>query len=105
MNSIIESLFGMNTLSDQVIATDLLISSKAGVRNYAFAITEAATPQVKAVLRKQLKEAIEMHGELTNYMINKGWYHPYNANQQLLLDLKTVNTALNITDPRRFAQE
>lgn len=49
MNPIIEYLTGMNVLTDQIIAMDLLISAKNGVRNYAMAATEAGTPEVKEV--------------------------------------------------------
>lgn len=100
MNPIIENLTGMNTLTDQVIATDLLIAAKSGVRNYAIAITEAATPEVRAVLHNQLHESIEMHEEITSYMMSNGWYHPYDTDEQIQLDLKTASTALNLADPR-----
>ncbi|BCJ87564.1 spore coat protein [Effusibacillus dendaii] len=96
MNTIIENLIGMNTLTDQVIATDLLIAAKTGVRNCAAAVTEAATPEVRSVLRNQLKEAIELHEEITQFMMSRGWYHPYNPNEQIQLDLTNAETALNV---------
>lgn len=99
MNSLLESIMGMDVMTDQVIATDLLISAKAGVINYSIAVTEATTPEVRSVLRHQLKEAIELHGEVSQYMISKGWYHPFDANEQIQLDLKTGKTALNVADP------
>lgn len=60
---------GMGGMTDQVIATDFLISAKEGVRNYAVAITETATPELKAVLRAQLNDAIATHDKITAYMI------------------------------------
>ncbi|KIN43362.1 hypothetical protein B4071_2613 [Bacillus subtilis] len=42
MNPIIEYLTGMNVLTDQIIAMDLLIAAKNGVRNYAMAATEGS---------------------------------------------------------------
>lgn len=88
----------MNTLTDQVIASDLLIAAKTGVRNYAFAVTETATPEVRSVLRSQLREAIDMHEEITNYMMDRGWYHPFDANEQIKLDLQKGQTALNLSN-------
>ena len=96
MFSIIEKLAGVDTLTDQVIATDLLISAKSGVRNYAFAVTEAVTPEVRAVLRSQLREAIDLHEQLSTYMMGRGWYHPYDAKEQFKLDMQTGQTALNV---------
>lgn len=96
MNTLIEYLTGMNAMSDQAVATDFLISAKSGIRNYAVALTETASPDMKAVLRQHLQEAIDTHEQITNYMIQKGYYHPYQVQEQLNLDLQTAQTALNI---------
>jgi similar to spore coat protein len=96
MNTIIENLTGMNHMSDQVIAYDLLFSTKTGVKNTAVAITEAATPEVRTVLRKQLDAAIDLHERLSLHMINKGMYHAYNIGEQIQLDMKNAQTALNL---------
>ncbi|GGF93732.1 spore coat protein [Paenibacillus abyssi] len=95
MNTILEHLTGMNTLTDQVIAMDFLIAAKSGVRNYAMAVTEAGTPEVKEILSKQLEEAIDMHERIAGYMMDRGWYHPWNVNEQIQLDLNNIQTALN----------
>lgn len=97
MNSIIESLTGMNKMSDQVIATDFLISAKTGVRNYAMALTESATPEVRAVLRKQLNDAIATHEVIANYMMKNGYYHAYNPQEQYKVDMAAADTALKLT--------
>lgn len=99
MNTILEYLTGMGTLTDQVIATDLLNSAKAGVKMYAVAATESATPELKATFIKHLNEAIDTHEKVTAYMIERGFYHPYNPAEQLQLDQQTVQTALNIPSP------
>ncbi|SFB51291.1 similar to spore coat protein [Cohnella sp. OV330] len=96
MNPILEYMTGMNPLSDQVIAMDMLTSAKSGVRNYAMAVTECATPEVKAVLAKQLEEAIDLHHSIADYMAERGFYHPHDLNQQIRLDLQNIDTALNI---------
>ncbi|MFD2614922.1 spore coat protein [Paenibacillus gansuensis] len=96
MNPIIERLTGMNTLTDQVIAMDFLITAKSGVRNYAMAVTECATPEVKAILTKQLEEAIDTHEIISAYLVQKGLYHPHNVNEQIKLDLQNIETALNV---------
>lgn len=96
MNSIIESLTGMDKMSNQIIAMDFLINAKSGIRNYAAALTEATSPDVKIVLRKQLNDAILTHEIITNYMINKGYYHAYNLDEQFKVDAQTTDTALNL---------
>ncbi|UFJ42021.1 spore coat protein [Brevibacillus humidisoli] len=97
MNTVVENLTGMNVMTDQVIATDLLFAAKSGIRNYAVAITETASPEVRATLRKHLEDGIAYHEKVTNYMVEKGWYHPYNPQQQLDLVLKSADTALHVS--------
>lgn len=94
MNQIIEYFTGLDKLTDQVIATDTLIAAKSGVRNYAMAITEVGTPELKAVLARQLEEAIDLHERISTYMIERGWYHPWNVNEQLRLDVRNIDIAL-----------
>jgi similar to spore coat protein len=96
MNQLIQNLMGMGGMTDQVIATDFLISAKAGVRNYAVAITEAGTPELKAALREQLNTAIATHEKITNYMIARGFYHPHDLSEQLQVDLNVSDTALKL---------
>lgn len=96
MNSIVEYLTGMNTLTDQVIAMDLLMASKTGIKMYAVAATESATPELKATFVKHLHEAIDTHAKVSDYMIRRGFYHAYDVSEQLQLDQKTVQTALNV---------
>ncbi|PPA69429.1 spore coat protein [Jeotgalibacillus proteolyticus] len=96
MNTIIENLTGMDALSDQVVAMDLLIAAKSGVRNYAMAVTEAGTPEVKEMLTRHLDDAIEMHEQVSAYAVEKGWYHPWDTNEQIQLNLTNMKTALNL---------
>ncbi|WEG13257.1 spore coat protein [Pullulanibacillus sp. KACC 23026] len=96
MNPIVEKLTGMNVLTDQVIAMDLLNAAKSGVRNYAFAITESGTPEIKETLMRHLEEALDLHEQISNYLTKKGWYHAHEPNEQLILNLKNINTALNL---------
>ncbi|MDP4151841.1 MAG: spore coat protein [Bacillota bacterium] len=87
MNKVLENLTGVDKLTDQVIASDMLIFAKTGVTTYAKAITEAATPAVRNVLKKQLDEAISYQEQLSSYMMKKGWYNAYDMNAQINADL------------------
>jgi similar to spore coat protein len=96
MNPILEHITGLSTLTDEVIAMDFLINAKSGVRNYAMAVTECITPEIKAVITTQLDEAINTHEKISSYMKQQGWYHPYNIKEQIKLDLQNIETAKNI---------
>jgi similar to spore coat protein len=98
MNSIIESFTGMNKLSDQVIATDFLISAKNAVINFSVALTEVISPEVRVVLRKQLNDAIATHEIISNYMMKKGYYHAYDLQEQFKVDMQTTDIALKLTE-------
>jgi similar to spore coat protein len=100
LNKLIQNLMGMGGMTDQVIATDFLISAKAGVRNYAVAITETGTPELKAALREQLNTAIATHEKITNYMISRGFYHPNDLSEQLQMDLAISDTALKLAEKK-----
>jgi similar to spore coat protein len=96
MNFIVENLTGLKALTDQVVATDLLISAKSGVRNYAMAVTDSGSPEIKEVLIKHLEDALDMHEQIANYMVERGWYHAFDTKEQVNLNLQNINTALKL---------
>jgi similar to spore coat protein len=87
---------GMPNLADSAIALDFLLSIKNGIRNYGFAITETANPELRNAMKRQLDAAIELHTEVSNLMIKKGWLHPYDVNEQFPIDIKAAETAVQI---------
>ncbi len=96
MNTILENITGMNVLNDQTIAGDLLIASKTGVRNLAYAITETVSPEVRQLLKKHLDEAIDSHNKVFNYLQNHNWYDAYNVDALLQQDLKISQSVINL---------
>lgn len=96
MNPILEKLTGTAAMTDQIVAADLLLSAKSGVWTYAAALTETASVDIRAVLRRHLEEAINIHEQVFEYMTDQNWYHPYDPQQQIRLDLQNAETALNI---------
>ncbi|MGS2780434.1 spore coat protein [Robertmurraya sp. GLU-23] len=86
----------MSAMTEQVIATDLLMAAKSAIKNYAIAISECATPELRQALTEQLNDTIRSHEQITNYMINKGYYHPVDVLEQLRLDQQAAKTALNL---------
>lgn len=96
MNSIIENLSGMSAMTDQIIAMDLLNSAKSGVRNYAMAVTESGTPEIKEILIRHLEEALDLHEQISNYLIKNGWYYPSDVNEQIKLNLQNIETTLKL---------
>jgi spore coat protein CotF len=85
----------MPELADMSFATDFLIRAKEGVRNMAIAITETASPEARALLKKQLFEGIALHQEIHELMIQKKWFHPHHFGEQYQLDqLSAKNTAM-----------
>ncbi|MGY3315064.1 hypothetical protein ACV242_003560 [Peribacillus simplex] len=97
MTNFLQNMAGMSGMTDQVFATDFLISAKSGIRNAAFAVTETASPELRAALREQLRSAVETHGIISDYMVSKGYYHPQDISEQAQVNLKAANTALNLS--------
>ncbi|MGN7313377.1 spore coat protein [Alkalicoccobacillus gibsonii] len=96
MASIIDKLNNKELITDQVIATDLLVTAKAAVRSYAVAITETASPSLHKTLKAQLDEAIEAHHKIATYMIEREMYHAYDLEEQIEHDLKKADVALDM---------
>lgn len=96
MANIIQNMAGMGNLTEQIIASDFLTASKAGIKMYAYALTEAATPNVRDILHKHLDVAIQTHEKITNYMISKRYYHPYDPQKQINADLQAIDNVMNI---------
>ena len=96
MTNVIQNMAGMAGMTDQVIATDFLLATKQGVKNYAWALAEVASPQVRDTLRRHLDTAISTHEKITNYMMSKGYYHAYDPQEQIRLDMKAADAAINL---------
>ncbi|WP_404441930.1 spore coat protein [Sutcliffiella horikoshii] len=96
MTNLLQNIAGMGGLSERAIASDFLISSKSAVRNLAFAITETATPELKSALREQLRNAVDTHAKITEFMTANGYYHPNHLGEQLNVRLQDAQTALNL---------
>lgn len=85
----------MPEMADMTFAVDFLMRAKEGVRNTAAALTETVSPDVRVLLRKQLKQAIALHQEISDLMIRKKWFHPYELQEQYQLDqLSARNMAM-----------
>ncbi|HZG57074.1 spore coat protein [Paenibacillus sp.] len=85
----------MPELADMTLAMDLLVRAKEGVRNAAIAVTEAASPEVRAYLRGQLRDSLALHRDVTELMVRKKWFHPYDLDEQYKLDqLSAKNTSM-----------
>lgn len=81
-------------MADMTFAMDFLTRAKVGVRNMAAALTEAATPELRALFRAQLYQGIALHQEIAELMVRKKWFHPYELREQYQLDqLSARNTA------------
>jgi len=76
-------------------AAFLLNFAKTAVRNYAIAITEAATPQVRDTLQKQLNQAVALHGKAYAFMHEHGLYPSYDLNLLLANDIKVAQNAIS----------
>lgn len=96
---------GMPNLADSAFALQFLLNAKTGVRNYAAALTETASPEVRTLLRRHLAEALALHRELAALMMKKGWFHPYQLNEQFELDMKSSNTVMKIANLELFPED
>ncbi|WGD67437.2 spore coat protein [Bacillus velezensis] len=92
-------------LADMTFAMDFLIRAKEGVRNTAVALTETASPDVRALLRKQLMQGIAMHQEITDLMVSKKWFHPHDLSEQYKLNQLSAKNTLMVGNMNLFPVE
>ncbi|AVM09647.1 spore coat protein [Bacillus velezensis] len=92
-------------LADMTFAMDFLLRAKEGVRNTAVALTETASPDVRALLRKQLMQGITMHQEITDLMVSKKWFHPHDLSEQYKLDQLSAKNTLMVGSMNLFPVE
>src|SRR4051812_23341278 len=104
MNQMIQNMTGMGGMTDQVVATDFLVSTKSGIKNLALAITETSTKEVRETLTQYLNDAIKTHEQISNYMISKGYYNPHNLSKQLEMDIQATQTAVNLQQQQQQQQ-
>jgi spore coat protein CotF len=98
----IENSEGMPGLVDSTIALNFLLNVKNGIRNFAIALTEIADPEARREIRSLLNAQIELHVQVTELMIGKGWFHPYHVTEQFKLDNISAQTALQIANLQLF---
>jgi similar to spore coat protein len=73
--SFLDKLLGNDDkLEDKDIAQDMAKDSKFGATSLSTAAAEAINPELREMLRLQLDNAVTEHFELTDMLINKGWY-------------------------------
>ncbi|PAK55705.1 spore coat protein [Paenibacillus sp. 7541] len=96
MNPVTGNATGMNAMTDQAIAADLLNSAKAGIKNYATAIAETASPEVRNMLWDQLSKTVKLHEQIFNYMHTNGLYEPHDINKQIQMDIQNADIAIQL---------
>lgn len=95
----------MPEMADMTFAMDFLIRVKEGVRNTAIAITETASDGARAILRSQLHQGIALHQEVSELMMRKKWFHPYELNQQYKLDQLGAINAVQMAQIKLFPED
>jgi spore coat protein CotF len=95
----------MPEMADMTFAMDFLIRVKEGVRNTAIALTETASEGARAILRKQLHQGIALHQEVSDLMMRKKWFHPYELNEQYKLDQLGAINAVQMAQMKLFPDD
>jgi len=93
---------GMPKMADSSFALDFLLTVKTGIRYYAVALTETASAELRQALSRQMEQAIDLHQEISELMMKKGWLYPHDVEKQIELDIKAADMALAIADMELF---
>lgn len=93
---------GMPKMADAAFALDFLLTIKTGIRYYAVTLTETTSPALRKILYKQMEQAIDLHGKVSDLMIEKGWLYPNDIDKQIELDIKSADMAISIAEMELF---
>jgi similar to spore coat protein len=85
----------LNQLTDQVMAFDLLISAKTGVGMLSRALTEAATPDVRIMLKRHLEQAAD-YAEQVARISRQGLGQAGDLKDQLTVDALKAQETLEL---------
>ncbi|MDQ0898820.1 spore coat protein [Paenibacillus sp. V4I7] len=95
----------MPEMADMTFAMDFLIRVKEGVRNTAIALTETASESARTILRSQLHQGIALHQEVSDLMMRKKWFHPYELYEQYKLDQLGAINAVQMAQMKLFPDD
>lgn len=95
----------MPEMADSGIALEFLLSIKTGIHTYAIALTETANPKLREALYRQMELSIDLHAEVSEMMMKKGWLYPQDIGKQVELDLKSADNALMIAGMDIFPRD
>ncbi|MEK3732952.1 MULTISPECIES: spore coat protein [Paenibacillus] len=95
----------MPEMADMTLAVDFLMRAKEGVRNTAIALTETVSPEARSLLRRQLSQGIALHQEITDLMMRKKWFHPYELTEQYQLDQLAAKNTIMIGQMNLFPDD
>lgn len=73
-------------INDEVIANNMLASSKASANAYLNAAVACATPELRAMYSSSLSQILNGHSALMGLAVKRGWEKPYDTPNQQLSD-------------------
>lgn len=80
-------------MDDRCIMENLLNCSKGVCDLYMHGTIESTTPNVRQAFSEALTSELTMQDEVYKQMSQKGWYHPEQAEQQKVQQIKQQHTA------------
>lgn len=87
---ITEQAAGASAITDRSVAMDMLKDCKFCVTTFAKAATEASNTQVRQFINQSLNDVANEQFKLSDIIVNKGWYHPFNITEQMQQDFQMV---------------
>jgi len=84
------------SISDEVIATNMITAAKGSANAYLNAAMMSPTPELRAMYASSLNQVLSGHSALMELAIKKGWEQPYNPlSQQLSCAYDKANSVVH----------
>lgn len=101
----VENAIDMPDQADSALALDFLLSIKNAIRNYAVAITETTSEEVRLVLTRQMDRGMDLQEEIIKLMIERDWLNPVDVQKQFAVDINAADTAVKIANMKLFPKD
>lgn len=93
---------GMPAMVDSTIALSFMLNVKSGIRNCAIALTEIEDQEARDAIKGMLNRGIDMHTQISELMMTKGWFYPYEVKEQFGIDQMAAQAATQIANLELF---
>ena len=84
------------SISNEIIANDMLAGANAAAQGYLYAALESSTPELKNLFSSNVTQVLQGQQTVSELALRKNWYSPYKPEEEQLKE--TFQFSQNFTE-------